>query len=631
MAESNNESRGFVDEPCFSEGWPSGVSELGYRYCSNPRVNNDTTQTFLEDYKKANKGKDYCKGRGGDFPCNPALFGMNRCVSSNNKNILNACDKISGSIDFDDLAIVISENKYLQELVKNTKFTMKNCVSEGLKGKSECKDAKVLNPILSRVESDLKFELELKEAEEKEIEEQKKEEEKEKRKKRVAERAAQKTRKRAKAKAKAKAKANSSKIKSPNSSTANQTQKNKNEKQQLAFTVGQSASTLGNINKKTNANLCPKTSDEDILKKLQFESCKEKDIFFDNKVSKVGEKFPSPSSDTMACIWAAQSIAIKKGQYGSCPKDNPNGRPKGPKTKNGGGTRPCISNGYTLAIASAFEAITDCLGMDFKEIFPLITHESRFHTTSLSASGSAGLGQFSKIGIDDFDGIPGSKRGRPHLFRKKLEKSLKSCGIDTPVKPPSSDKGNRCSMMSPPDGMLRNIAYTVQFIKGKKKIIKSQFNRALKRKSNRKKIEEMLNQIDGPGDYKEKRWYRNLMLLSHNSGGSIGQDFIAFAEMKLRKGQKITPEDIDPSLYERVPGRSTYNFRKGSFFDFLKDSTQYGLSRSELVSLTDQKSESARKIRVKEISHYLPRSIDDTKAVQKFLKDNKIEGVKCSI
>lgn len=171
---------------------------------------------------------------------------------------------------------------------------------------------------------------------------------------------------------------------------------------------------------------------------------------------------PSPSAPPLsaefsaarACVSGAiQSGAVARSQYGSCAKGSQSGRPRTL------GQPPCATDKMTGALAQALLLSGQCLGVNWREIFPMMAHESRFQLNVSSTTGAGGVGQLTGPGIADVNRAYFSD-GATRLSASSFPQ-LKNAACQ-PLREMSRLDGsisNSCERISLPDNPLRSIAY----------------------------------------------------------------------------------------------------------------------------------------------------------------------------
>lgn len=112
---------------------------------------------------------------------------------------------------------------------------------------------------------------------------------------------------------------------------------------------------------------------------------------------------PKKDEDFRECVYLSMTkfADAPDVKYGAC--NDKNSGLKGPSRiqthylsggkKKRPNIRPCASEKNVDSVATAFEVASECMGINKKEIFALINHESGFNSNAVSSTGCAGIGQ----------------------------------------------------------------------------------------------------------------------------------------------------------------------------------------------------------------------------------------------
>lgn len=105
--------------------------------------------------------------------------------------------------------------------------------------------------------------------------------------------------------------------------------------------------------------------------------------------------------------------------------------------------RACASMSASAFMAKRFQMAADCLGIDPKEIFPIINHESHFGATTISDSFAIGAGQIvTENYVDFYNGLNQAKKyiSSNHNFFKEAQNFKSLSGYANYEKLPGSKK-----------------------------------------------------------------------------------------------------------------------------------------------------------------------------------------------
>ena len=123
---------------------------------------------------------------------------------------------------------------------------------------------------------------------------------------------------------------------------------------------------------------------------------------------------------------------------------------------------PCVSKNFVNLTYNTYADVSACLNLDPKELFPKLYNESGFFMNSLGAEMDGGIGQLTKLAIDQVNAIYPSYIEQ--MMKSAEQKPNGACArimnyrhLLTPVK---SDVQQRCSLMWPNENPLRNLVYT---------------------------------------------------------------------------------------------------------------------------------------------------------------------------
>jgi hypothetical protein len=133
--------------------------------------------------------------------------------------------------------------------------------------------------------------------------------------------------------------------------------------------------------------------------------------------------------------------------------------------------RPCISENYVRYIYDRYKSVSRCVFKDSsispKETFPLFALESGFHLNVTSGSGCRGIGQLSRIAVQEMDSVDLAdleKCKRP--FSKCSLYSHTECEpfkkhLSGPI-PDHSEKLGECEVIAIPENPDSNLLYSLR-------------------------------------------------------------------------------------------------------------------------------------------------------------------------
>jgi hypothetical protein len=176
------------------------------------------------------------------------------------------------------------------------------------------------------------------------------------------------------------------------------------------------------------------------------------------------EALSRPESE-IACIALAMSRFSEKGvgyAYKKCPSA---------KSVPSLVDRPCISRTYVETVLDRYKAVSSCVfqgsTITHRETFPLFALESGFHLNVTSGSGCRGLGQLSKIAVQEMDAVDTADL---EICEKPYSKSTlrdqPSCAgfekqLSAPI-PDHSKKLGECEVIALPENPDANLLYSLR-------------------------------------------------------------------------------------------------------------------------------------------------------------------------
>ena len=173
----------------------------------------------------------------------------------------------------------------------------------------------------------------------------------------------------------------------------------------------------------------------------------------------------SQSDSEIACIGKAMSRFSKSGSgyaYKKCSST---------KAIPAKVDRPCISENYVRYIYDRFKSVSRCVLKDssirLKETFPLFALESGFHLNVTSGSGCRGIGQLSRIAVQEMDDVDQADMEKCDLPFSKC--SLFTHPECTPFEkhltgpiPDHSEKLGECEVIAIPENPDSNLLYSLR-------------------------------------------------------------------------------------------------------------------------------------------------------------------------
>jgi hypothetical protein len=199
---------------------------------------------------------------------------------------------------------------------------------------------------------------------------------------------------------------------------------------------------------------------------LTFETCTPENSYLESSLIPPST---SPAGDVAAippvCIAAAHVSLAPTGYYGYCPTSS--GKPSRSHP------RPCISPNYVGIVHEALVNVTSCLSYDSRLAFATFNLESALHLVAVGRALDVGVGQLTKIAIDEvnMNALPAAKRAA-------LRSDNPSCQEILPnMTEHSSHIDERCGFMSVPENPTRNIVYSILLLKRNLQIINNLWTR----------------------------------------------------------------------------------------------------------------------------------------------------------
>lgn len=172
---------------------------------------------------------------------------------------------------------------------------------------------------------------------------------------------------------------------------------------------------------------------------------------------------------------------------------------------------PKYSSTQIAELHKSFINIADCLEVDPKLAFPIFYNESGFNINIQNKNGDTGIGQLTGTAIEDVDNS--LEDLQDYVFSSK-KKSCKWIAAASKVRKdfwqPVGER-SRCTLMARPWNPLRNLFYSMAYIKLNQKYINKSYER--------KEMRDLLKQLGINGD-DEVHIKRLLLILSYNTGGS---------------------------------------------------------------------------------------------------------------
>jgi hypothetical protein len=167
----------------------------------------------------------------------------------------------------------------------------------------------------------------------------------------------------------------------------------------------------------------------------------------------------------VACIAAAQKFYGPIGRKTYC--ESPDAKPSPQKVP------PCRSDAYTLGVTRAFNAVTECLGADAREMFKLFVKESGMGLNAVSATGAAGIGQMTGVAVMHVQNVQDGIEGKPASKRLAREFAKSIHGGTPPRDPPNpscaplreidrirydrESAGANCELLAMPQGLFQSM------------------------------------------------------------------------------------------------------------------------------------------------------------------------------
>ncbi|NDG86209.1 MAG: hypothetical protein EBX52_14365, partial [Proteobacteria bacterium] len=213
---------------------------------------------------------------------------------------------------------------------------------------------------------------------------------------------------------------------------------------------------------------------------FDFKSCTQANGYLEEKLKSLPGQcrdvhcdFPdAPGSDLLSrpeaevsCIALAMSRFSEKGvgyAYKKCPSA---------KSVPSLVDRPCISRTYVETVLDRYKAVSSCVfqgsTITHRETFPLFALESGFHLNVTSGSGCRGLGQLSKIAVQEMDAVDTADLEvceKPYS-RSTLRDQPSCAGFEKQLSAPIPDHSKKlgeCEVIALPENPDANLLYSLR-------------------------------------------------------------------------------------------------------------------------------------------------------------------------
>lgn len=193
--------------------------------------------------------------------------------------------------------------------------------------------------------------------------------------------------------------------------------------------------------------------------------------------------------------------------------------------------RPCITREYTQFIYNDFVDAASCLGISQKEMLPKFFQESGMHLNVRGGGGDIGIGQLTGPAIATVNDSHNIRKPYDFWNRTKelvVKSDKASCKkIAARVKNFSPSESSRsCEFVSPPDGPLKNIYYSLlNTIRNRSYVAGSMKNQGVAELEKETALPKFKEEID-----------KMLVLLSYNAGASTAVIRYATYIQGLKRG-----------------------------------------------------------------------------------------------
>ncbi len=218
----------------------------------------------------------------------------------------------------------------------------------------------------------------------------------------------------------------------------------------------------------------------------------------------------------------------------SCPRNILTGNVGAPVR---GIVKPCVSKAIVNATYNSLMDVTNCMGINPKNLIPKLSNESGMLINTLGGGLDAGIGQLTRVAIEEtnkhYDNlmqeIETKAVTKPSCARILKYKSL--------LKKASEDPAKRCELIVAPENPLKNILYMAML----NRINTNTARRRFENNDIQSKIKKL-----GLADVNINALVEAIALASYNSGPATAFNALnEYLDKRIKIGKNLTAADFD--------------------------------------------------------------------------------------